>query len=78
MCHSLHVEFLRILWFALAGAIRALECRSPAHLGHGLKGNHMPAAHHHRRVFVGSLLLGNGTDKDGMEVIGGRQGYLDL
>ena len=38
----------------------------------------MPAWHHHRRVVVGCLLLGNGTDKDGMEVIRRRQGDFNL
>ena len=68
---ALHVELLCILWLALAGTVRAFESRSPTHLGHGLKSDHMPAAHHHRRVFVGRLLLGYWADEDRVEMIGG-------
>ena len=74
----LHVKLLRILWFALAGAVRALEGRPSAHLGHRFECDDVPAAHHHWRIFVGCLLFRNWADKDGMEVIRGWQGYLDL
>lgn len=68
-CYALHVELLRILRFAFAGTVWTFESRPLAHLGHGFESNDVPTAHHHWRVVVGRLLLGDGADEYGMEMI---------
>ncbi len=63
---------------ALPGTIRALEPTALAQLAQTLLRDHVPARHHHRRILVRRLLLGNRADKDGVEVVGRGQRDLDL
>lgn len=37
----------------------------------------MPTRHHHRRILIGSLLLTDGTHKNGVELVTRRQGDLN-
>ena len=63
---------------ALPRTIGALESTALAQLTKTFLRDHVSARHHHRRILVCRLLLGNRADEDGMEVVGWGQGDLDL
>lgn len=67
-----------ILRVALIRAVRTLESVALAEPTQRFLGYDVPTWHHHRRVLVGCLLLGNGADEDRMEEVGGWQRDLDL
>lgn len=56
-----------ILRVTLVRAVRALEAEALAESVEGFRGNNMSARHHHRRVLVRGLLLGDRADKDRMK-----------
>lgn len=74
----LHEKLPCIFWPTLAWTVWAFESRTFAQLGKRLLGNDVTARHHHRWVFVGCLLFRDRADENGVEVVGRRQGYLNL
>jgi hypothetical protein len=63
---------------ALHGTVGALEARAFGDAVKRFLCYDMAAGHHHGRVGVGGLLLGDGTDEDGVEVIGRWEWDFDL
>jgi hypothetical protein len=63
---------------ALHGTVGALEARAFGDAVERFLCDDMAAGHHHGRVRVGGLLLGDGTHEDGVEVIGWWEWDLDL
>ena len=74
----LHEKLLCILQSTLTWAIWALESRPFAQSDQRFMCNDVPTWHHHRRIFVSGLLLRDGADEDGMEVICWRQWNFNL
>lgn len=74
----LHEKLSCIFRPTLARAVWAFESRTFAQPGQGLLGNDMTARHHHRWVLICRLLFRDRTDENGVEVVGRRQGYLNL
>lgn len=62
----------------LIRTVRTLEPRVPAQVHERLLRDHVAAGHHHRRVPVGRLLLGDGADEDVVEAVGRRERDFDL
>jgi len=75
---TLYEECLRFYRKAFARAIGAFESATLGVPEQRFLRNHVAAWHHIWRVLVRCLLLGNGTNKDGVELVGRRQRYLNL
>lgn len=75
---TLYEECLRFYRKAFARAIGAFESPTLSVSEQRFLRNHMAAWHHIWWILVRCLLLGNGTDKDGVELVGRRQRYFDL
>ena len=66
----LRVTFIR--------AIGAFEATAFGMSAQTLVGDDVATRHHHWRVLIGCLLLGYGTYKDRMKLVGWWKGYLNL